>query len=394
MSEAFWWYVLAGFLLGFSVSTLWEWVYFRRRRMNIRDRRIAELEATVRAYTAAANVPNGDTAIDDWAEPTFQSPGVYLETEEAPPSTPAPESPAQNPSSVVVTMASHVNGALSAQPASGAPAAVAATSAPAGFQSLAVQHSPFSGSASMQPETAVAAEDSGKVSAAPDVARVVSRAADDTTTAEMAVSIVPGTGAHTTASRPEYFNRVTGAPTPSDVGSRASRSEPPAITSAEIGVLVSSINELIDTVSQEPRVAAGTPTPPAVLAPAISDDPYVTRVSGRAEYVLVRIVQSFVQFIRQLRQIITGAEAPRPVVRPVPTVASADDLTRIAGLSNEHAARLRAAGVTTYARLAALSPDELRRIALKPGDAAIDPVQWQTQAQQLAVAAQQGGEPA
>jgi hypothetical protein len=59
MSEAFWWYVLAGFLLGFGVSTLWEWVYFRRRRMTIRDRRIAELEATVRAYSAA-NAPGDD----------------------------------------------------------------------------------------------------------------------------------------------------------------------------------------------------------------------------------------------------------------------------------------------------------------------------------------------
>ncbi|HAJ35450.1 MAG TPA: hypothetical protein DCL15_07130 [Chloroflexi bacterium] len=61
-------------------------------------------------------------------------------------------------------------------------------------------------------------------------------------------------------------------------------------------------------------------------------------------------------------------------------------------MSSEHAARLRAAGVTTYARLAALSPDELHMITLTPGDAAIDPIQWQMQAQQLATATQQRGE--
>lgn len=57
MTEAFWWYVLAGFLLGFCVSTLWEWLYFRRRRMTIRNQRIAELEATVRTYAAATGAP-------------------------------------------------------------------------------------------------------------------------------------------------------------------------------------------------------------------------------------------------------------------------------------------------------------------------------------------------
>jgi predicted flap endonuclease-1-like 5' DNA nuclease len=69
----------------------------------------------------------------------------------------------------------------------------------------------------------------------------------------------------------------------------------------------------------------------------------------------------------------------------------ADDLTRIAGLSAEQAARLRTAGVTTYTRLAQLSPDELRMITLTPGGATADPAQWQVQARQLATV-QSGGE--
>ena len=31
MTESVWWYVLAGFLIGFILSTLWEWLFFRLR---------------------------------------------------------------------------------------------------------------------------------------------------------------------------------------------------------------------------------------------------------------------------------------------------------------------------------------------------------------------------
>ncbi|MFN3335708.1 MAG: hypothetical protein ACK47M_24680, partial [Caldilinea sp.] len=83
MTEAFWWYLLAGFFIGFSISTLWEWLYFRRRRMAIRDRRIVELEAAVRTYAAAATPAQAAAATtNDWGEPQFESPHVYLETEE------------------------------------------------------------------------------------------------------------------------------------------------------------------------------------------------------------------------------------------------------------------------------------------------------------------------
>ena len=54
MTAAFWWYILAGFIVGFSLSTVWEWLYFRKRRMRITDRRIAELEQALR--TQARNL--------------------------------------------------------------------------------------------------------------------------------------------------------------------------------------------------------------------------------------------------------------------------------------------------------------------------------------------------
>ena len=80
MTDSVWWYVFAGFLLGFILSTLWEWLYFRRRRMQIENQRIAELEATVRSLStvsqsAEANTPSGFAA-------GYQSPMVFLEGEE------------------------------------------------------------------------------------------------------------------------------------------------------------------------------------------------------------------------------------------------------------------------------------------------------------------------
>lgn len=45
----FMWFVLAGFVLGFVVSTLWEWFHFRRERMTLRDKRVAELEEKLQA---------------------------------------------------------------------------------------------------------------------------------------------------------------------------------------------------------------------------------------------------------------------------------------------------------------------------------------------------------
>ena len=167
MTDAFWWYVLAGFLLGFSVSTLWEWLYFRRRRMTIRNQRIADLEATVRTYAAATGAP-ANRAADDWAEPNFQNPGVYLETEEPAPPTPRPDilppdtpqqgenAPPARPASFVSPLAntsSLPNGApiSTSQPAVSTPAPYPAHTGSAapitGFQSVAVQQPPATGSA-------------------------------------------------------------------------------------------------------------------------------------------------------------------------------------------------------------------------------------------------------
>lgn len=51
------WFVLAGFVLGFAVSTLWEWFYYRGKRLGWRDERVAELEATLAQRPAQSETP-------------------------------------------------------------------------------------------------------------------------------------------------------------------------------------------------------------------------------------------------------------------------------------------------------------------------------------------------
>lgn len=80
MTDSVWWYVLAGFLLGFILSTLWEWLYFRRRRMQIESRRIAELEATVRSLSTVSQSVETNTSPGFAAG--YQGPMVFLEGED------------------------------------------------------------------------------------------------------------------------------------------------------------------------------------------------------------------------------------------------------------------------------------------------------------------------
>lgn len=98
------WFVMAGFLLGFATSTLWEWFYFRKERLKLTDRRIRELEAKIReaetgidSSTSSENLPDiplptvasltGATSASAtprtsaWGDTSYRSPGVFLESE-------------------------------------------------------------------------------------------------------------------------------------------------------------------------------------------------------------------------------------------------------------------------------------------------------------------------
>ncbi len=497
MSESFWWNLLAGFLIGFAVSTLWEWLYFRRRRTAIRNRRIAELEATLRTYAAAGGAsPTSAVASNDWNEPPFDNPHVYLETEE--PAQAAAQSTPENPASAPAFQAAPVvlpardvtapASSLKVKPDNVAPEDVApedvtpgeaqpTVNAPrGGFQSVAVQQptsaasrpSPQSmrGATQAQPQTqtphtaqtAAAApaemadhEDRSRqaataATAAAITATAVARHVSEETTqpAEQSdaassglsdsagatrastQSIVPDAGPTKTDAaqqstpphngRTAYYanGRMDGThekavrpadsppPSPGEaieeaqtrasamaVGAMAASQANKPITSGDLDALAASINNLIETVNKEP---ATTPLSPTNVAPkAVQEEgPYTTKITGKTEFVLVRLVQTFVQFFRQVRAILSGDDAEKPVIHPsgasvTDPAARRDDLTQIAGLTQAHADRLRIGGVVSFAQVAALSTDELRLMTFTPGAAPADYTRWRAEAAQLAV---------
>lgn len=69
------WYVLAGFVLGFATSTLWEWLYYRRQRLRARA---GEVDAGDYTLVPAAEQP---AAAPRSSTTEYRSPGVFLESE-------------------------------------------------------------------------------------------------------------------------------------------------------------------------------------------------------------------------------------------------------------------------------------------------------------------------
>jgi predicted flap endonuclease-1-like 5' DNA nuclease len=82
MTTSLLWYLLAGILLGFAASTLWEWLYFRRKRMKLDERRVQELEAQLadeRALNAQLRLAQEE--LSGRTAPAYASPGVFLDSE-------------------------------------------------------------------------------------------------------------------------------------------------------------------------------------------------------------------------------------------------------------------------------------------------------------------------
>ncbi len=81
------WYVLAGFVLGFTTSTLWEWLYFRQVRLRARQTPRAK-QGVTSAWQTSETVAVAPDPVDEpplpWATPVYQSSGVLLESEREP----------------------------------------------------------------------------------------------------------------------------------------------------------------------------------------------------------------------------------------------------------------------------------------------------------------------
>jgi hypothetical protein len=75
------WYLLAGFLLGFATSTLWEWLYYRRIR---RQRAYAAPAAGGLVFAQPVETVGlvaGGTSGEPTAEHTYRSPAVFIDIE-------------------------------------------------------------------------------------------------------------------------------------------------------------------------------------------------------------------------------------------------------------------------------------------------------------------------
>jgi predicted flap endonuclease-1-like 5' DNA nuclease len=87
------WFILAGFLLGFTISTLWEWFHFRRERIKLDERRVRELTAQLLDKERLLESSQAMASVAPvWEGAAYQSPGVFLETEEMAHPPPASES--------------------------------------------------------------------------------------------------------------------------------------------------------------------------------------------------------------------------------------------------------------------------------------------------------------
>jgi hypothetical protein len=76
------WFVLAGFVLGFAVSTLWEWVYYR----GLRQQALAQLRQNpARAFRMIgeeAPPESGATGGEVPVDTSYRTPSVFIEGED------------------------------------------------------------------------------------------------------------------------------------------------------------------------------------------------------------------------------------------------------------------------------------------------------------------------
>lgn len=88
MSFRAFWFIVAGFVLGFTVSTLWEWLYYRHKRQETLQR--GRTSAHLFDETQGSGTRRPIAPLDEPFEeprrksPSYRSPGVFLDSETEP----------------------------------------------------------------------------------------------------------------------------------------------------------------------------------------------------------------------------------------------------------------------------------------------------------------------
>ena len=360
------WYVLAGLIIGFTASTLWEWLYFRRKRMDLRDQRLLELETELRMtreqlYDLRAQTP--PSPLSPAAD--YQSPGVFLESEEAESLRDEGYAPARG--AVYTTR----------EPASVHPApSVYEPASPS-----AEPPSPFVASEKAQPAPSTATT-AAIVAGAEGVTEPVHGKEDDAARERAVAAALGGVAVGAVAveamqTHGEEAEEIGPGVIESEVAEPEGSVVSVAVVEPEVGEGEAVSAEVIDIEGIKP--AEGAAIVAATLAEGESEEPPESLEPEASEDEAASVDVIDVEGVEPKEPVAAGD--PFAILGWRPT-RSPDDLTAIKGIGRRYRDRLYNAGVYTFAELAAMDPDELRQAARAMRT--VDIESWRRQAQELA----------
>lgn len=347
------WFVLAGFILGFATSTLWEWLYYRRKRQTQLEQATQAMFQSVRADRRASPLDEIQDGEDDkgWAM-SYRSPGVYLESEQAPPAPLAPATITHSTSSGQIDAAEQSDPTVTSRATPNAPRLNPATLVT--LQSVIAQSS---------------------IAQAPIHTKVYPAPTLEMPTA--VTSVTPIQQNHKELGNAEIVGaaNLPASPMPSTMVAD-SRSEPQPST-AIITSMPATQSPAQPASVHAPRNNPTTDYPDNLALIKGVGEAYKRRLYGAGIYTWRQVAESDVEILRQITRAKPNANIAgwRQRARDLAEqhqrwdttfCGPLDDFTRIEGIGAITADTLYKAGLCTYEQLAAALPDELARIVPAP----------------------------
>lgn len=351
------WFVVAGFILGFATSTLWEWLYYRGKRRAPLAPPPPASAAVSRGDDPPASTATGleEQPATLWKVP-YRSPRVYLESEQSPP-VPLANVPAQPPpGSAAIVSSAEQPAPSTASPDPKAPRLNPATLAAlqAAVADTPIAQTPTSPSVGAQPFAGQGGAHT-MVYPAPSLA---SPAVAD-----------PGPAAASDRERAGADAASAAPPTaPTSTATRAA-SLPPSET-----VTLQSVQPL-RTFAVAPIDTHDHPDDLALIKGV--GEAYKRRLYGAGIYTWRQVAESDTETLRRITRAKPNAnigawrqqaqELAEKFQRWQTTFQGPlDDFTRIDGIGAITADILYKAGICTYDQLAGALPDELAKIVPAP----------------------------
>jgi len=374
------WFVVAGFVIGFTTSTLWEWLYYRRKRLAMLAEHGAFVREVGRTQRAGTEAMTADADGANWSAPAYRSPGIFLESEQPPvdaaftgaafsPSAPAAPTPPADLSAHQPELRSLVSPAVPVEPLARKPTpsavpSTAQTDAGAPDAAPALTSEPAQGAVVDDPSDDEAGADFTETDFTDDEPTPLPATDDDNAQVEpatfqlvdlitvtqstVAVPPIPATAASSEAQPPE-----PGLPTASDAAT------PPGAEDANTRrarpddypddlAMIKGIGEAY----KRKLYATSIYTWRQVAESDLDSLRRITRAKPNAD------IQSWQTQARELAEKYDRWQAR--------FAGPLDDLTQIDGIGAITADMLYKAGICTYGALAQTSPDELARIVPAP----------------------------